>query len=598
MTNQHHPQPDAPAEVPVPLPVSPVDGRIRRNFRDAVTAVDRSVAVETLDGVLVNVSPRTGKVIGRPRAITTRAFIVVAIMNFLDDRPGEVTSITDTFNTLPADLLRELEVPESIGPGRVQHHMVDHVWNRIAEACDSSQFHPGKRLKIVDGEPVSLYKAKQLDAKCLRPDLAEGDLVSQPTRRLSNRGTERDVPLTEAEQAERRGRLNTVVDGLLQATFPDGYTHSDWAVDWTDIESWGLTYRHDKATSADPDARWGRRRPKGNRIAGGRGSGPAEASEGDGATGDDAFEADKNERFFGYNAHIATTGASEAGIELAGSLRLTPANDNAAVAPTLVEMTDSILAAGMPVASMTVDLGYSMKTAETWLVPLSDRGVSVSFELESAKRGRHGSYRGAVLIGGVPHCPMTPEELTNQKVLAPSATRSDWEVYWDQRDSLDQYAFRPLGARTPDLIQRFQCPAYANKVRCPLQVQSLSLPADKDIPEIYDPPAEPPLCCTKPNMTLGRDIGLGYRQAHPYGSRSWLAAYASRTAVERYNSSLKYEQQILRGNIRVLGLARVTLMVAMACVATNIRHVRNWESCHSAASEIEADGHAESEAAA
>jgi len=560
------------------------EAQLRRDFLDAVSVIDRAGASETLDEVLLNRDPQTGKIVGRPRTLTPRAVLVSGVVNFLQGGPAAVEAIAAAMNLFPEDLLRSLQVPDSIPAGKVPLHKVAHVWNRISEACNPSNVHAGKRLRIVNGETVNEFHAKQVDAKCMQPDLAEDELWTTSSRAVSTRGVTRAEQLTPEQQLDRRRRLNVVCDSLLQATIPAELVVGGWAADWTDFETWALSYKNDARTSADPDARWGHRRVRGNRSAGGRrSSSTPEACAGDNAAGNRAFESDKEERYFGYNAHISATTSILGGPkvpELAASVRLTAANDMAAVAPLLVEMTDSIMAGGFTVSNLYIDRGYSMRTSDTWLVPLSDRGVFVSFDLEKIKLGRHGSHHGAVLIGGEPYCVMTPDELSNERIPPPQTTREEWKEFWERREQLDQFAFRRLGKPTADLHQRFQCPAAAGKVRCPLQQASMSIPADKDIPEIYNPPTDPPRCCTNPNMTMKRSDGLGYRQQFPHGSMNWVKDYEQRSAVERYNSSIKLEQEIDRPNMRVLGLARVTLMLSMACVATNIRHLRNWERQH------------------
>ncbi|MEO7836168.1 MAG: hypothetical protein ABIS21_00835 [Acidimicrobiales bacterium] len=564
--------------------VSPMDERLRRDFRDAVSIVDASGAVEALDDALVNVDPHSGKPIGRARVVTPRAVFVAGIVTFLQDRPGDVTSITRTLNDLPQDLLEELGLFPAIAPGEVPAGKVSYMWNRMTEVCNPSPIRAGKRLDIdMDGNTSNAFGAKQIDAKYLRPDLADDELSTKARRAVINRGAPRY--LDDEERARRQTRLDLVSDHLLQATIPTELALGRWAVDWTDFESRALSYRNAKPTklgktSADPDAAWGRRRTRGNRIAGRLRCPSDRDGAHDAQTGDNAFEGDKSERFFGYNAHFATTTPAEDGSampEIAACLRLTAANDMAAAAPILVAMADSIADAGLAITKVYIDRGYSMRTTDSWLVPLSDRGIWAAYDLSKEMLGRQGSYEGAVLIGGELHCPQTPDELTNEAVPGPKATRGDWAEYWRRRDMLDQYAFRRLGRPGPDLNQRVQCPAYAEKCRCELQKQSMSIRAGKDIPEIYEPPENPPRCCTTPNLSLKRTVGLGSRQQHPHGSRQWVADYEARTAVERYNASVKFEQRLGRGDVRVLGLASWTLMLTMAAVSTNIRHLRNWQ---------------------
>jgi len=566
---------------PVDPNLSPLDAELRRHFWDAVTVVDRSQAAVMLDGVLVKRSSRTNKPIGRPRTITPRAVLVGSLVNYMQEGTGEITAITKTLNVLPLDLLDELGLAQ-LGVGGIPHHKVDHMWNRMVEACNPSPVRDGKRLRIVDNEVVVEIRRKNVDPKFLRPELTEEELYPEPSRKPSTRGTAR--PLTTEQADERRTLLNAVCDSLVQATVPLELPLGLWAADWTDHETWANTYRNDKETSADPDARWGRRRPKGNRISLGALPSKTDIKKMDEATGNDAFEDDKKELFYGYNVHFITTTPLETDPTvptLTGAIRVAHAADMAGTAPALVDMVDSMLEAELPVNKVLIDKGYSMRTPETWAIPLAERGVFAGFELESHKLARNGSLNGAPLIGGVPHCPRIPEELMDlDPVPGPSASREEFKAYWERYEAREAYAFATRGKLEPGLNIRFDCPAYRNKVRCEHKPQSLSISADKNIPEIYDPPKgeNAPKCCTQDTMKPPKNFMLNYRQEHAYGSKKWVLEFEHRTAVERYNSSFKYEQRTNRHEVRVMGLAKTSLVLTMAAVATNIRHLRNWQA--------------------
>lgn len=562
-------------------PASPIERQLRTEFDTAITIVDRSGALDQLDEVLLTRHPTSGKVIGRPRSITTRAFLVVAVVNFLLDGSGEVSSIVRTFNQLPQDLLTALGVRFSAGT--VPEHAIDHVWNRISEACNGSPIRDGKRIPVdLEGNRFNAFKAQQKDRKALRDDLGEDERTSVTDRRLSTRGMPRD--LNEAELKERTRRLESVTDALLQATIPTELNLGLWAIDWTDHEAWARTYRNAKedklgVASADPDAGWGRRHPKGNKI-----SGHAPRSNDDDLAGDHRFELSKVERYYGYIAHFAVTTADTwpdgTAPEIAASMRVAAAHDMDGVAPALIDMVDSMQHAGLPVERVIVDRGYSMRTAERWLVPLSDRGVFASFDLPHYQFGRRGTHHGAVIMNGEMYCPHMPDELVNVQIPGSSSPPSVWKDYHAAKASLDQYKFRRRGKLTPSLKMRVDCPARAGTCRCPLVPSSQSIPYEKDIPTIEDPPTEDeaPKCCTAATLTVPREVGLGVRQLYPHGTKEWIAEYDQRTSVERFNSSLKFEQRVQHSQIRVLGQAKNTLMLCFAAVATNVRHIRNWEN--------------------
>jgi len=542
----------------------------------AVAVVDRSGAAELLEAEIAPRSACTGNRLGRPRGLSVRAFLAAAIATALSTGRSDLRTIHSTLNALPDDALALIGLARRADGTAASYSQLSRIWNQIADACNPSPVHEGKRLDRCDGATTNRFKARPVDPKHLDASIAAERLHTRPTRRLSTRGTPRTITADDA--ARRRALLDRVSDLLLQATIPAGTTVTALAVDWTDHEACARTYT-ERRTSADPDARWGRRRAK-NGLRGRRHRPPADPDT-TGTAEQAPWDPEKNEMYFGYVVHLAVTTRPAGGdrvAEIATGLRITPGNDMAAVAPSLLSLVDAARTAGHPLEEVLIDRGYSMHGNDRVHRPLAERGVHAVFDFAAAQYGRHGTHRDAPLIGGIPHCPLPPARLTNEPPPGPKASRDDWGAYWERRDRLDAYAFRPLGRRTPDLVQRYQCPAQAGKVRCPFAPKSVSLPADRDIPEIYPTGTTPPGRCCNTTFTARADVGLGARQRHPHGSRDWVRSYERRTSVERFIGSLKGQQRVGDDDIRVHGLARRGLMLTFAAAATNLRHLRNREA--------------------
>lgn len=531
------------------------DAELRRDFWEAVAVIDRSGLGDDLDREL---RPRRG-----PQSrLTFRALLVAGVLVAVRrDGSLDVRSMWRTLNGLPDDLLAELRLRRRDDGQTVSEVQVSHCWNRLAESLDAATTYAGRRIGKPSEDDAARAWRRGLEDPATRP---------RRQRSPSTRGTARD--LQAEDRADRAFRLSRVCDQLLQATLPDGFDSLTIAIDWTDHETWATTYTG-RATSADPDARWGRRRPSGNRVAR-RQPVPPDVNH-DPADWDEG----KSELFYGFNQHVAVTTRATDGTdtpEVALAIRVTPA-DAMDVGPVVVDMVRSIQGAQVAVEEVLVDRGYSTKSVDKIHRPLAGRDTFLTFDYTLAQYGRHGTHEGAVLIGGEPHCPAMPEELANGPRPSPiGSTEAAWASYWENRSRLDSYAFRRLGRPTTDLTQRYECPAAAGRVRCPLRVTSQSIALDKNVPEVFEPPTDPLRCCTQRTITFPTDVGLGLRQRHPHGSKSWLASYDRRTAVERYFSSVKYEGGAQRHDIRVLGLTRRTLMLTFACVGTNLRHIRNW----------------------
>jgi hypothetical protein len=54
---------------------------------------------------------------------------------------------------------------------------------------------------------------------------------------------------------------------------------------------------------------------------------------------------------------------------------------------------------------------------------------------------------------------------------------------------------------------------------------------DRNRPEIFTPPEQPPACCTQQTLTIGPDIAAKTRQKHDYPSAAHRRSYARRTGA-------------------------------------------------------------------
>ncbi len=403
-------------------PMSPLEARLRTDFEDVRAVVDTSMVAVTYEHLCLKRS-ENGKLLGRARKMTMRAFLILIVLTCLRDRPPATVKVTETANELPDDLLEELGLmsPDEPRP-TITKSQVGHVFNVLANSLDLSPHRPGKRLRLtLDGDHIDEYKTTPIDRKCLEPHLTEEELRRpEASRRLADR-ERRELPSDVL--ATRQADLNGLIDRMLQATIHlDGHPHRARSTRPI-TEAWARGGRHasksrDGVLSADPDARWGRRRPSGNSFSPSR----KKANKASGPLDANGFETDKIEHYFGYLVHVAVATAEVNGPslpELVLALRVAPADDIGGVGPALVDMVDSIRTVA-PLDHAIVDRGYSMRTAETVHLPLADRGVHLTFDLSKQQRQRHGTTKdGAVLIGGDFYCPMVPREITLDGIPGP-----------------------------------------------------------------------------------------------------------------------------------------------------------------------------------
>ncbi|MCC5947768.1 MAG: hypothetical protein JJT89_04860 [Nitriliruptoraceae bacterium] len=328
-----------------PRPMSPLEARLRTDFEDVRAVVDASQVASTYEYLCVRRSDK-GKVLGRPRRMTMRAFLILAILTCLRERPPSIVKITETANELPEDLLEQLRLMKQ-GERRctITTSQVGHVFNALANSLDLSPYRPGKRLGVTsDGHVVDQFKTAQIDRKCLQPDLTNEQLEpAVATRQLADR---QPTELTAEVAASREAALHGLIDRMLQATVDPDLDIRTAAIDWTDREAWARGGRHARGTkdgvlSADPDAKWGRRRPSGNSFTPSRKA----VKKAAGPLDKDGFETDKTQYYFGYLVHVAVATGEVDGPplpELVLCLRVAPADDMAGVGPALTDMIDSI----------------------------------------------------------------------------------------------------------------------------------------------------------------------------------------------------------------------------------------------------------------
>ncbi len=606
-----------------PLTDPTLQGRQRRLFYESLSIIDRSGAVELADSITRSYGP-TGKPVGRPRYFDNRALLAGMLHTARLGSVTKLTRVAEAINELPDDCLAALRLMRNPKTGKaVNLSQVDHAWNRLAEACNPSSIRDGKKTRkpattampngddpagsaAPDAQAGTATSGKVIDRKYLKPHLSDEELTRTPSRAPSNRGTARD--LDDITVAERLDLLKRLTDLLLNATIPHGLRYRTLAIDWTDHETTAKVDNPRRA-SADPDARSGRRRRKGAPPFKSRRSSKAAKTNSTPAgdrlrrTNDvyldeHGFESDKDEPFFGYILHFGV-GVGEVEDyddpdkptlpELTVAVRVTPANDMAGVAPAALDIVDSAIASGHPVETLVADLGYSMRRPETLHVPLAERRVALVHDLEKNKVGRKGTHLGAVLINGVPHCPFTPhvvvdetgEPVVNEKgepvpltVPWSSASRDEWKKYWERRDHQDAFAFRPLGKRVPGTPQRYECPARAGRVKdCPFYAESTT---GIDIQELIPKGAQARDCCGR-TFTAPPEMGLAIREEPVHGSRDWVRSHDRRSGVERYNSAVK-DFGLDKMDVRVLGIAKRTLAVCFASMATNLRLVEAYNA--------------------
>ncbi|MCO5322611.1 MAG: hypothetical protein M9922_14560 [Microthrixaceae bacterium] len=442
-------------------------------------------------------------------------------------------------------------------------------------------------------EDLSKTAQQRLRVQFSRP----GDPPGPPRRTITYDHLSRLLCALAAKTAEDEHELlDRLANRLIEASTKDGLAATgDWAIDTTGIDAWsrGREAKPAEATSDaslnnEPDA------PTDSPPA----TGLAETSDPDAAWGYRTATMNKgnSKKFFGYDLYgfvsVPPIGISgEEHPALIRRIELRPASSSEAT--TTIPALDALTESGLEVNKVIIDRGFSYKTANTWANQLRDRDIEQVLDMHPAERGRI-DHHGIAMIDGWPHCPAISEtlvEITRPKKL--SVPRNDQDrssaaaVAIDEFragiTARDRYAFRRTSGwttkkRSGERVERYECPAEAGQMRCPLKAHSMAYP--DDVPAVLNPPdpATAPTCCSQRTVELGEDAQGKLRQEHRWGTDTWIKAYGRRTFVEGGFGVLRNPALggLSRGLFCIIGRIKVTLWLAALVAATNIAALAHW----------------------
>jgi len=232
---------------------------------------------------------------------------------------------------------------------------------------------------------------------------------------------------------------------------------------------------------------------------------------------------------------------------------------------------------GLRLREVIADRGYTYKTG--WSRGLRALDVDSVLDLHPTQLGARGSHGGARFIAGVPHCPATPEAFDTIPRPERLAASPPLEVFLGQISTREQWALRRVAGPDSSGPERYECPARAGELRCPLVPQSMGQPVM--LPKVLEPPtASAHRCCTQRTITVPGDVDYKSRQRHYWGSRDWISSFSRRSRVEGWFGNLKdrSREALGRGAFRVMGLCKSSLMLGVYAAATNLRLLDGWVS--------------------
>lgn len=359
---------------------------------------------------------------------------------------------------------------------------------------------------------------------------------------------------------------------LVASSQADTKSKRDIAIDGTSIASWG-TYRSVKKAKkgakagekvpTDPDARW-------------RGRGV------------DAWK----RPVFGYDLTVSVTIPDPTGrpVALAAtSMRFRPAGTQTITMALAVALDTAQDRGGL--GDVIADREYTQRIdGADFILPLRALGAEPVFQLKSTQQGGRGTQRGALVIDGQPYSPALPDGLRDLRMPAVNAPLAALAEYQRKIGLREKYRLIPHGSRKADGSQVYQCPASAGRLRCPLVAgsQLLALGTMPAFPPMNPMPGS---VCTRKYTTFAADE-LPLSQREQYGSFDWYVSMNRRSRVEGFFGNLKdrARENVTRGAIRVMGLVKTGLLVAMAVASLNLRLADKWDDGRAEATTVRKKG--------
>lgn len=242
-----------------------------------------------------------------------------------------------------------------------------------------------------------------------------------------------------------------------------------------------------------------------------------------------------------------------------------------------------------PRGDLLQDREYSR--ASYWHEAMHILGFTPHFALAAEQLGHTTTLpSGALIIDGIPYSPGIPLSLRQNISLPAFATQADRAAHAAFVLQRKPYRLRvAAGMRQDDGSISVYCPA-SNQAKaaisCANKASSLkgkagSIQIGTALPVIVNQPS--PAICSQTTLTIPFDQ-VPFWQPHIPGTPEHQWSFHRRSIVESSFSRIKDEatQSVRRGTFRVMGRAKVSLVVLFMAMAANLEEVARWRARASA----------------
>jgi hypothetical protein len=406
--------------------------------------------------------------------------------------------------------------------------------------------------------------------------------------------------LTDAERVERREIVDQIVDALIAVT-TIARAGTAWAIDATGQWAWSRGPRAPRAelqahldAGKDDDELLKDLEVAGIHIEDDGMSAPAvqqPAPAGlrgrclDAAWGYKTGKNGKKETGYGFHQHTMVrvadpNAASDSEPKLVDALVITPANSHF-VEPSL-RMIDR-LRRRHTITLLIGDGLYNNPTADTWAVPLAQRGIDQSLAMRQGDWGVV-DIEGAQMQHGWMHCPRAPMHRRPRPPSTPDEPLTDETI-----EAIEEFKYnwafdRKVSGLGASLTSKWICPALAGRVGCHARPDTIPDAMAEGRP-IVVPPEDwtSRKCCTGNTLIFTPDPTNKHHQRriaqrHYVGTRKWRKARKRRPQIEGVFGVLKNpsRQRMRRGHNRLPGLALASIIAGIKVALYNEEELRTW----------------------
>jgi hypothetical protein len=286
--------------------------------------------------------------------------------------------------------------------------------------------------------------------------------------------------------------------------------------------------------------------------------------------------------FFGYDLTVAVAVKELSGPDVpvvARAIRFRPATQDP-VMNGLAVAHDVWAQQGNQLGDVLVDREYT-KTVDgrDFILPIRSLGGEPVFDLTPALVGSRGLVNGALMIDGSPFSPATPTKWHNVVPPPVNATNAVKLAYQAEVNKRAMFALVPHGRRDANGAHNFQCPAQVGNIKCPLVPASKAWPVGTRLAQGPATKSPSGKVCTQKFVKFDA-VDMPLSQRDLFGTSEWYASYTRRNLVEGFFGSLKNNgvEGVRPGNVRMRGLVKHGLFIAVATAAANLRHVESFRA--------------------